>query len=204
MNAHLLRNRAPTFAARAHRNQLRKGTDRKGGAHDDLLGLGVPYLAHAAGVGMLLLEHRAPEHVVAAGILHDVLEDTPATYETLQEVFGSEIADLVRAESEPDKSFPWRARKEHTIRHLNEVPFEVRLVAAADKLHNLQSMIADLEDIGPNLWERFNASQDEQAWYYGAVSQPVSRDGADSHPLFMLLEEAVTSVFGRATPVPAS
>lgn len=199
MNTHLLRNRALNFAARAHRTQLRKGTAQDGNPYNDLLGSGVPYLAHAAGVGMLLLEHRAPEHVVAAGILHDVLEDTPVTYEVLLEVFGAEIADLVRAESAPDKSLPWRARKAHTIEHLKSAPHEVRLVAAADKLHNLQSMKADLEDLGSDLWERFNAPVEDQARYHRAVSQAVSKGGADDHPLFAQLEAAVISVFGPAT-----
>lgn len=159
------------------------------------MGVGVPYIAHAAGVGMLLLEHRAPEHMVAAGILHDVLEDTPVTFETLLEVFGAEVADLVQAESEPDKNLPWRARKERTVAHLQDAPLEVRLIAAADKLHNLQSMVADLETVGTGLWARFNAAPDDIAWYYRAVSRVV-RSGGETHPLFTALDEAVSAVFG--------
>lgn len=94
----------PQLCRSPHRSQLRKGTRRGDDPYNEQLGLGVPYLAHAVGVGMLFREHGAPEHVVAAGILHNVLENAPATYAMLQEAFSLEIANLVRAESEPDKS----------------------------------------------------------------------------------------------------
>lgn len=163
--------------------------------HDGAAGYGVPYVAHAAGVGMILLEHRLPDTLVVAGILHDVLEDTPVTYDLLAETFGAEVAELVRAESEPDKSLPWRERKEHTLWHLQGAPLNVRLVAAADKLHNLQSMMADLELVGPDLWGRFNAPFAEQRWYYHGVSRAVRGDDREAHPLFVELQGAVEAVF---------
>ena len=206
----LLRNRALNFAARAHRDQLRKGTKETPDpyAHNEVIGLGVPYIAHVAGVGMLLLEHGAPEELVAAGILHDVLEDTSVTYDMLTEAFGVTVAELVQAESEPDKNLPWRERKEQTLIHLRSAPLDVRLIAAADKLHNVQSMMLDLELIGLELWNRFNAPFDEQAWYYYGVSRAVRGDDPEAHPLFAQLERAVGTVFGpyqevAETTVPA-
>ncbi len=173
--------------------------DLKG--HNEIIGIDVPYIAHVVGVGMLLLEHNLPESLVIAGILHDVLEDTPVTYDLLADTFGAEVAELVQAESEPDKNLPWRERKEHTLTHLQNAPLDVRLIAAADKLHNVQSMMADLKIIGPELWERFNAPFGEQAWYYRGVSRAVRGNDLEKHPLFIQLEEAVTAVFGeRTTP----
>ena len=173
MSLQLRRNQALNFAARAHREQLRKGTETMPDPqdHNDVIGVGVPYIAHAAGVGMILLEHNLPESLVIAGILHDVLEDTPVTYDLLADTFGAEVAELVQAESEPDKNLPWRERKEHTLTYLQNAPLEVRLIAAADKLHNVQSMIADSRIIGPELWKRFNAPFDEQAWYYLSLAK---------------------------------
>lgn len=198
MSLHLRRNQALNFAARVHRGQFRKGTEKMPDpfTHDGVAGHGVPYVAHAAGVGMILLEHRLPETLVVAGILHDVLEDTPVTYDLLADTFGTEVAELVRAESEPDKSLPWRERKEYTLGHLRGAPLNVRLVAAADKLHNVQSMMADLELLGPDLWGRFNAPFADQAWYYYGVSHAVRGADQEAHPLFIELHEAVEAVFG--------
>ena len=71
------------FAAKAHHNQKRKGTD-------------IPYITHPFAVGMLLQKEKCSEEVIAAGILHDTLEDTETTFEDLTEAFGVHVANLVR------------------------------------------------------------------------------------------------------------
>ncbi len=65
--------KAIIFAAKAHRNQTRKGTD-------------IPYITHPFAVGMYLQKANCSEEVIAAGILHDTLEDTETTYNDLKEV----------------------------------------------------------------------------------------------------------------------
>ena len=57
---------------------------------------GEPYISHCVAVARILLEEfRVPPHVVAAGLLHDILEDTPTSAETLRKEFGDEVARLV-------------------------------------------------------------------------------------------------------------
>jgi hypothetical protein len=133
-----LRNRALAFAARAHREQARKGTDKRDMRPEDLdnvdkfLGSSVPYVMHPAAVGMLLLDHQASDDVVVAGILHDVLEDTKVvTREFLEQTFGSEVTHLVIATSESDKTLPWLPRKEHTIEYFETANVNTKLIAAA-------------------------------------------------------------------------
>ena len=190
------RNQALAFAARAHRDQLRKGTAEQPDDLDEFIGSGVPYIMHPVAVGMLLLEHGASDTVVVAGILHDVLEDTDVNVEILEQTFGADITRLVIAESEPDKSLPWRERKEHTISHLRAAEMDVKLIAAADKLHNVQSIRLDLEKLGEEVWTRFNASKEEQSWYYHSICQALTVKG-QSHKLFDLLSKAVASTFGQ-------
>lgn len=190
------RNLALAFAARAHREQIRKGTDEQPDDLDTILGRGVPYFMHPAAVGMILIEHEASDDAVIAGILHDVLEDANVPVSVLEQTFGSRVAQLVVAESEPDKSLSWRERKEHTIRNLADCEDEdVKLVAAADKLHNVQSIKLDLERFGHAVWDRFNANKDAQAWYYHAVSEALSQKGRD-HELFNEFRRTVNGVFG--------
>jgi hypothetical protein len=69
-------------------------------------------------------------------------------------------------------SAPWRPRKEAYIEHLREAiarrePFVV--VSLADKLHNARSILADLREIGPAMFERFTAGRDQQLWYYRSL-----------------------------------
>src|SRR5690606_21937667 len=118
--------KAIIFAAKAHANQVRKGTD-------------IPYITHPYAVGMLLQKAKCSEEVIAAGILHDTLEDTNTTYEDLVDTFGVRIANLVAAASENDKSLPWEARKQLTIEMLKNASIEEIQVAVADKLHNLRA-----------------------------------------------------------------
>jgi (p)ppGpp synthase/HD superfamily hydrolase len=194
---YLNRNRALAFAARAHRGQFRKGTEEHADDLDQFIGIGVPYIMHPAAVGMLLLEHAAGDDAVIAGILHDVIEDAQVNRTLIEQEFGSRVADLVTAASEPDKSLPWRKRKQHTIDYLTGCDdMDVKLIAAADKLHNVQSIQLDLATLGDVVWERFNATKEEQAWYYHGICRALTANGAE-HKLFDLLSQTVTSTFGK-------
>lgn len=60
----------------------------------------------------------------------------------------------------------WRQRKEAYIRHVASASPSVRLVAAADKLHNARSILADYIDAGEALWDRFKGKRDGTLWFY--------------------------------------
>ncbi len=176
---------ALVFAARAHRNQVRKGTD-------------VPYIVHPVGVMLLLHDsgERDPE-LLAAALLHDTLEDAGATTDGLRELFGARVAAIVAGASEPfARDERWETRKQHTVEHLRHAPRDVQLVAAADKLHNLTSMAADFGVLGEALWDRFNRGRPEIAWYYRAVTASLQAGGLRDHPLVQRLAEAVHDFFG--------
>src|SRR5512133_1942327 len=73
--------RAYAFAERAHEGQKRAS--------------GEPYITHCVAVATILAEMRVPPIVVAAGLLHDTVEDTPITLTTIRSEFGEEAAKLV-------------------------------------------------------------------------------------------------------------
>ncbi len=133
--------------------------------------------------------------MVAAGILHDVLEDTPITYEELSEQFGAKIANLVAAASEQDKNLPWEARKRHTIEQLKTASIEEIQVITADKLHNIQSIQADLLQNGEEIWNRFNRGKKQQHWYYASIVRELKKWKEDFE-LIRDLEKTVIEVFG--------
>ncbi|WP_428910824.1 HD domain-containing protein [Niallia sp. Krafla_26] len=170
------------FAAKAHQNQARKGTD-------------IPYITHPYAVGMLLQKAECSEEVIAAGILHDTLEDTETTLTDLIEAFGVHIAILVQAATEIDKRQPWEVRKQHTIDKLKEASIEEIQVIVADKLHNLRSIRADLNLHGDSIWQRFNRGKRDQHWYYASIVKSLS-PRKNEFNLILELEEEVKGVFG--------
>ncbi|WP_391206638.1 HD domain-containing protein [Psychrobacillus sp. L4] len=174
--------KAINFAAKAHNGQTRKSTD-------------IPYIAHPFAVGMLLQQFKCSEEVIVAGILHDTLEDTSVTVEELSEHFGDKVTKLVKAASEPDKSLPWKERKQHTINALPNAFIEKIQVITADKLHNLRSIRADIELHGEVVWDRFNRGKRDQYWYYSSIVKALLPRKKE-FKLIGKLEEEVKAVFG--------
>jgi (p)ppGpp synthase/HD superfamily hydrolase len=125
----LLAVKAADFAARRHVNQRRKGA------------AGEPYVNHLAEVAMLLATatEGGDAALVAAGFLHDTLEDTPTEYEELLAFFGSDVADLVAAVTD-DKSLPKKERKRLQIEHAPKASERARMLKLADKISNLRSL----------------------------------------------------------------
>ena len=171
---------AINFAVIKHQNQKRKGTE-------------LPYFVHPMEVMQILTENGCDEEVIIAGILHDTLEDTNTKPEEIEAKFGKSILDIVLTESE-DKSKTWRERKQHTIDCLKNDSMETKLVCCADKLSNIKSMYADLQNQGEKLWERFNASKDDIKWYYESIVNAIS--DLANYKMYQEIQETVKAVFG--------
>ena len=156
-------NLAIKIASKAHRDQVRKGTD-------------IPYISHPFAVAMIINRYTTDEDIVVAGILHDILEDVkPSVYSEadMRSDFGDEITNIVKDVSEdkiagePEK--PWINRKENYLAHLKSLEtVEPIIVSCADKIHNLTDMLDEYEKIGNELWQKFNASKDDELWFYEA------------------------------------
>jgi hypothetical protein len=184
--------KALAFAAEAHGavKQERKGTD-------------FPYVAHPIRVAEILDRFERDEDVVVAGFLHDTIEDTHVTADEIRAAFGSRIATLVTSVSEPDKSLPWKTRKERSIAHLEqEQDSDVLALAAADKLDNVRSITDTLRYLGrKKTWALFNAKQSEQHWYYRRIAGILLGKDPESR-LFRTLDFETQTLFpdkGRST-----
>ena len=85
--------------------------------------------------------------------------------------FGKRVAKIVDGCTDSD-SFPkppWLERKQTYINHLKKADADTRLVSAADKLHNVRSIVADYRVIGESVWSRFSGGRDGTLWYYRAL-----------------------------------
>jgi (p)ppGpp synthase/HD superfamily hydrolase len=164
------------FASHIHASQRRKGS-------------GVPYLSHLMAVGALVLDYGGSETEAIGALLHDAAEDWGGRemLERVRTTFGDRVAEIVEGctDTFEDPKPAWRPRKEAYIRRLHEAPESVRLVACADKLHNLLCTVRDLRaNPGADYWQRFSAGRESQLWYYAACFD-VFRSGK---PPAMLLE----------------
>jgi len=150
------------FAVAAHGPQTRKGTQ-------------VPYVSHLLQVSGLVLEHGGDLEQATAALLHDVVEDTPATLEQVAASFGPGIAAIVAdctdtgPDEAPGSKRPWIERKREHLAHMRGVSARSALIVGCDKLHNLRSSVADLEVLGPAVLGRFNAPPAQQRWLYGEL-----------------------------------
>jgi (p)ppGpp synthase/HD superfamily hydrolase len=148
------------FAARLHAEQTRKGSD-------------TPYISHLLAVTAIALEHGATETEAIAALLHDAVEDQGGR-EILEEIrrrYGKRVAGIVAACSDTDQSEkpPWRERKEAFVERLQTAPYSVRLVVAADKLHNTRHLVASYRIHRDELWSHFKGGREGTLWYYRAV-----------------------------------
>lgn len=150
--------RAMRIAADAHRHHHRKGSD-------------LPYITHPASVALLLLRAGiADDEILAAALLHDVVEDTDCSLSELAEQFPAHVVSLVAAVTErkldhDGRKRSWQERKEEHLRQIAAESWEARAIVLADKLHNLGTMLLDLQS-GHDLWARFNAPRERLVWYY--------------------------------------
>lgn len=155
------------LAVDAHQGQVRKSD-------------GSPYIVHPMMVALILQEHGFTDAVVAAGLVHDVLEDTPVTEAELCELLGDEVTDYVTAVSE-DTSLKWEERKERYTDAVAAAPEGAKAVCIADKVHNAQSVINDYQAKGAAVWEVFNRGKEKKLWFEELVYAKVSATW--EHPL---------------------
>lgn len=174
--------RAINTAAWAHRNHTRKGTD-------------LPYVSHVFGVMNLVSTVSNDEDVLIAALFHDILEDVPEEYpeSQMREDFGDRVVELVRGVTKNESITDWQERADAYLAHLSTADEGSVIISVADKLHNLLSILADHEEIGGKIWERFNSGKEKQQWWYGAVSE-VAAARIPGNPLLKALEERVTQL----------
>lgn len=153
----LLLKRALDHAAVLHRDQKRKYP-----------GIDVPYVSHVAGVAIILSRHGFDEEVVAAGVLHDTMEDCGVTHPELVRRFGERVADLVRHCTEDDKSVPWEARKRLYLERFPHKPWEAQAITLADKIDNFESIRVCAADHG-DPWNMFRRGRDAQMSRFEAL-----------------------------------
>jgi (p)ppGpp synthase/HD superfamily hydrolase len=157
----------------------------------------IPYLTHLMWVSATVGEHGGDEDQMIAALLHDYLEDVEgSSAAALEQQFGPRVARMVVSLSDTvvRPKPPWRGRKEAHLAHLRVEPLEVKLISAADKLHNCRSIVRDHRAIGDAIFARFSVPQSETLWYFRAVVDALGERWA--HPLLDELRDEVERLHG--------
>lgn len=157
--------RAINTAAWAHDGQLRKGTD-------------LPYVSHVYGVMHLVSQQPGvDENTIIAAVLHDVLEDASDKYsiEDMERDFGELATAHVRMITKDRALNTWQERADDYLSRLDFISSPPLVIAACDKVHNLSSILADYDEVGEELWQRFNSGKESQRWWYCAVYAKIER-----------------------------
>ena len=126
-----LLNQAYVFTVKKHGDQKRASGD--------------PYFSHPVEVAGILTELKLDEPTIVTGLLHDTLEDTDATYEELQKLFGEEVAQLVdgvtklsKLELTADQNKQAENFRKLLVATANDI--RVLIVKLADRLHNMRTL----------------------------------------------------------------
>jgi (p)ppGpp synthase/HD superfamily hydrolase len=179
------------YATQLHRDQTRKGSE-------------VPYITHLLAVAAIVGENDGTENEVVAALLHDAPEDRGGKdrLEDIRVRYGDEVAEIVDGctDTYEDPKPEWRPRKEAYVAHVAEAPPSVRLVSAADKLHNARSIRADLRAVGNELWDRFTGGREGTLWYYRALVEAYA--GVGSNPIVEELDRVVREIEALAGRLP--
>jgi len=174
-------NHALAFAAKHHDRQVRKGTR-------------LPYLTHPANVAIILTRYDRDEDTVIAGILHDVVEDCVReryTREMLEqrigEKFGADVLEAVlavtqRTVDDEGVELSSEQRKDDYLERLVHASDRARWVCAADKVHNGNSILADLRrTLDPDtVWGRFKGGREGTIRWYRRVYERLRELGFEA------------------------
>ena len=175
-------------SAQLHRKQSRKAS-------------GAPYIVHPFAVAFLLAHYVEDEDVICAGLLHDVLEDVPSYgAEKMKEEFGENVYRIVKEVTEDRDPMNrwgffsgqknWKERKEGYLESLRNDSPEGMMIAAADKIHNIRSLVDGYESHGDRVWTLFRGKKDEMLWFYESVLRILQEKL--HHPIIDELEKTLS------------
>jgi len=181
--------RASVFATVAHRGVSRKGSM-------------IPYLVHPMEAAGIVAEMTEDEELVAAAVLHDVLEDTEVTFQELVNFFGERIAGYVQGESEDKRRHlppeaTWKVRKQEMIDFLYQrADRNAKMLALGDKLSNLRSIERDERIVGSQLWERFHQKDKSlHGWMYRQTAEALKE--LKDYPAWKEYDRLIKIVFEK-------
>ena len=145
-----------------HKGQVRKGE------------IPLPYISHLVAVTFIVADYTDDEDTLIAALLHDTIEDTDYNADELLEDFGGDVQQIVLALSEPadesDKEYTWKEKKQKYAKQLKKAPEAALIISAADKIHNMRTIVEEYYDDHVRFMSEFRGSLDDRALMYEDIS----------------------------------
>lgn len=171
------------ISANAHRNQSRKGSK-------------VPYIVHPFAVMFIASQYTQDENTLIACLFHDIIEDVPDQYsaEQMTADFGDEVTDIVLGVTKKPGLGDWKETCQSYLQNLEQnAPQKSAVVAVADKIHNIMSIIEDYQQQGDKIWEIFAADKYSQLWWFKSTQEVATRI-IPGNPILKLLSEKIAEI----------
>lgn len=137
-----------------------------------------PYVTHLFAVSFIIADYSKDEDVIISGLLHDSLEDTDYTPKELEDDFGPHVRTLVEGVSESvDKGDErsWLEKKEGYLQKLKKGPEECLIISAADKIHNMRSVVEEYQLNKEAYIKDFGGSIEDRVIFYQKLSNLLNR-----------------------------
>ena len=150
---------------------LHKGQTRKGN-------MPFPYVTHLVSVAFILHDYTDDEDIIIAALLHDAVEDTDYTLTELQEDFGGRVRDIVETVTEPGhdgEDLSWKDRKKGYLKQLQNGLEESVMIVAADKSHNMRTVVEAYYEEHDQFLKDFGGSLDERLTQYQDLANLINR-----------------------------
>ena len=152
-----------------HKNQVRKGA------------ISMPYVSHLFATAVIAMDYaEGNEDILVGALLHDTLEDTDYTPAELEKDFGGHMREIVEALTEPkhtlERPLSWGEIKATYAKQLRSAPEESLIIAAADKIHNMRSMIEEYFDEHDRFLQEFTGELEERLIQYQAISDSLNKN----------------------------
>ena len=154
-------------------------------------------IIHPIDVANILSEYGYDDNVIAAGYLHDVLEDTKYTKEDLLTEFNEDVVSLVLGASEKDKGLSWEERKTETINTIKDFDLRHKAVVCADKISNLEDMRIIFEIKGEKNFSAFKRGYEKQKWYYTEVYNSLKYNIDENNIMLNRLKLLIDDIFNN-------
>ena len=181
--------KATIFAVNAHDGMKRKTNKNQ-------------YILHPMEAASIAGTMSESQELIAAALLHDVVEDAGITAEQIETEFGKRVAELVLSETENKREdlpadATWELRKQEAVALLKSTSdMDVKKLYLSDKLSNMRSFYREWKLLGDEMWQKFNQKDKEkQEWYYRSIADATSElSNFDAWQEYTFLVE---KIFGR-------
>ena len=182
------------FATQAHAGQMRKMAN-------------TPYILHPLEVAVIISTMTDDENVMAAGLLHDTVEDCDVDPKEIKARFGARVAALVQSETEDKLSQrppadTWMERKEESLlmlRHTKDR--DVKILWLGDKLSNIRSFYREWLRQGDQMWQSLHQKDPKmQGWYYRTIAAYLEEELSDT-AAYQEYVDLVRRIFGEGEEV---